>query len=195
MSLTRIASAPRAISAGLHAVVHSTTTNLRIYVGLILVGVVSPSSMVFYKIFDKEAVDQTWYHLNFFYLFHVLGPYLLMGFFIVGMYHLFPNGSKRSYILAMPLGYIISKSILIILCTSNEEWHESVSLPMFAMGAGIALVLFVSIDWFAWRKYHKFDSIPARIKGIIAMPGLDAEAKLRLIEGENNKLFTFHKDF
>lgn len=192
----RLASVAREILAGLGAVVNSATVNARIYTGWLIIGIVAPLSATFYHRFDSALeIASMPYHGNWYYLFHAISPWMYDAILCVGVYHLFPSGSKRSYILVAAFGWLIAKCVHISLATSNEEWHQSASWPLIVMGISFAIIFFISIDWFAWRKFHKFDSIPARIKGIISTPGIDADTKLKMIEPENNKLFNFHKEF
>lgn len=190
------ASALREINAGLNAAVNSATINARIYTGWLLIGIIAPLSASFYHFFDSELeMISLPYHGNYYYLFHAMSPWIYDAVLCIGIYHLFPSGSKRSYILMVALGWLIAKCLHIYQCTSNEDWHQQADWSLMITGVGISIVFFVSLDWFAWRKFHKFDSIPARIKLILNAPGFSAEQKLAMIENENEKLLTFHKQF
>jgi hypothetical protein len=189
--LHRLAFVRREILAGLVAVANSATVNWRIYTGLVLWGVVTPLSMVFYKLFDK-TVDDGSYNGNLYYTLHAMGPYIAMCVFLIGVFHLFPYGKKRAYGIAIPLGFLLQKIALIALCTSNEEWHTWMNWPLFAGGILLAITLFISFDHFIWRKYHDFDAKMARLIGLVTISQMPEKEKLRMIdEIEKAKSFSF----
>jgi hypothetical protein len=183
--------AVRVILAGLSAVASSATVNWRIYTGLALWGIVTPLSMVAYKLCDK-TIDDGSYNGNLYYTLHAMGPFIAMAVFLIGAFHLFPFGKKRAYGIAIPLGFILQKIALIALCTSNEDWHTWMSWPLFVAGILTAITLFISFDHFIWRKYHDFDGKMARLSGLVQISNMTSEEKTRLIkEIENAKSFSF----
>jgi hypothetical protein len=154
----------REVTAGLSALKNSVTANNRVFVGLGLMGVVSPLSACFYMLFDRGAEFPGWYHVNYFHLFFLLGPHLFELFCLMGAFLLFPQGSKRAYVLIIPIGYIIAKIIWLILANSNQDFWAIVPMSIVLIGMLIGAVLLLMIDWFAHYKFHGIDSFNARFE-------------------------------
>jgi hypothetical protein len=184
-------SAPRALRAGLVAVVNSATVNNRAYTGLFIWGVLTPLSLVFYKLFDRSVEDHSYIGNNYWTL-HAMGPYLAMCVFLIGAFHHYPYGSKRAYGVVIPLGFMLQKLVLIVLCTSDEEWHTWMNWPLFVGGILLSIVLFISMDHFIWRKYHDFDAKMARVQGLVLISSAkESEKNLICQEIEKAKNFNF----
>lgn len=151
------------VIAGLAAALLSIGANNRIYVGLVLMGVVTPLSSCIYMLFNREIVIAGWYHLNYFHLFLLLGPSLSVFFCIAGMFLLFPEGCKRSYALIVPAGYTLAKIFWLIKITSNEEFWAMVPWSFLLVGLLVSAALFFMLDWLAHNKFHGADSFNARM--------------------------------
>jgi hypothetical protein len=164
----RYALALREVTAGLSAITSTLLVNNRIFVGLGLMGVIAPSSACVYLLFDRTVENVNWYHLNYFHLFFLLGPHLFELFCLLGVFLLFPRSSKRSYLLSVPTGYVISKIIWLILVTSNQEFWSVVPASFFVMGVLISFALFLTLDWLTWRKFHRVDAFEKRLELIFA---------------------------
>jgi hypothetical protein len=151
---------------GLDALLSSASTNARILIGLGLVGIVTPLSACTHLLFDQNDFVEKWYHVNNFYLFMLLGPYLAGFFLTLGVFFLFPKDSKRAYILIVPMAYLIGKIGWLYFTTTNAEYWAVPHWSFFAMGACISMVIFMSAEWLMWRKFHRADSFEARQKGL-----------------------------
>jgi hypothetical protein len=182
--------------AGLRALMMSATSNHRIYGGLVLMGVVSPLAACVYLVFDRTSVVNDWYHLNYFHLFFLIGPHLFQFFCLVGAFLLFPQGSKRAYLLAVPIGFVLAKIIWLILVTNNAEFWQVVPSSFVLIGILISGVLLLTIDFLTWRQFHGLDSFEKREKGLyqIADDVTPEKFKSMVMETWRNK-FEFHSKY
>lgn len=144
----------------------SSINNARVFIGLGLIGVVTPLAACLYLLFDRSVVVEGWYHQNMFYLFMLLGPYLSYIVGTIGVFLLFPHGVKRAYSLTLPLGLFIAKTIWLIQTTSNAEYWQLPTWSFVATGLLIAFVLLICLDWLVWVKCHREDSFKARFESI-----------------------------
>lgn len=168
-NLLKVATAAgRDVLHGLHALAISAVINKRILLGLGVVGVVTPLSACMYMLFDQTVQVQNWYHVNNFYLFMLLGPYLAGTFLTMGVFFLFPRESKRAYILIAPLSYLIGKILWLYLTTSNAQYWSVPHWSFFAIGACISVVLLISLDWLTWRFFHRELAFEKRFELIAA---------------------------
>lgn len=191
-----IAPALRVAVAGLHALILASTANLRIYVGLVLMGVVAPLAACVYLLFDRGIVVKGWYHLNYFHLFFLLGPHLFEFFCLLGAFLLFPKDSKRAYFLIIPAGYVLAKILWLITVTNNAEFWSVIPSSFILIGMLISTVLFVLTDWLTWRKFHGEDSFEKREKGLYQIANDVPAEKFRsmVMETWANK-FNFHSKY
>ena len=173
--------AGKGVAAGLAALplTISSQVNRRIYVGLGLMGVVAPLSSCFYMVFDRMAFDETWYHANYFHFFLLLGPSFFILFCLMGTFLLFPQGSMRAYLLAIPAGFTIGKILWLALVTSNHEFYRVVPQSFLLHGISISLVLFITLDWFTWRKFHREDAFEARLDSLATNADHFEDAKFK----------------
>jgi hypothetical protein len=163
LSLPKIlAAAVRDVLAGLHALALATTANKRLYVGFGFIGIVAPLVGCSYLLFDRTIVDVEWYHLNNFYLLLLLGPFITGVFICIGVYHLFPNGSKRAYTLALPMGYLIGKIIWLYQIESNEEFYQITPVNIILVGVLISTVIMFLSEWLTWRWSHRVRAFDCR---------------------------------
>lgn len=161
--------ADKEVRAGLLAVqalALSVTASRRIYAGLGFVGIVTPLASCAYQLFDQGLIVRDWYHINNFYLFMLLGPYLSGLALTIGVFLLFPTGVKRSFTLLIPAAYFIGKIIWLYQTESNKEYWSVPSWSFFAVGLLISCVIFFLIEWFAHRQFHGKDSFNARVKSL-----------------------------
>lgn len=166
---------------GLNALVLSLAANKRLYVGLILIGVVAPLSGVSYMLFDRTVMVEGWYYVNNFYLFLVLGPSITQVCLLLGVYHLFPRKSKRAFLLTIPMGFSVGKIIWLITVTSNEELHSLTPANIILVGGLVSFVVMFSIEWFAWRNEHRFRAFCSRtdsLYNVVNEPSI-SDAKFR----------------
>jgi hypothetical protein len=165
------ARALKEVRVGLHVLSLTTLSNLnvRIFVGLGVMGVVAPLSACFYMLFDRVDYVQDWYHVNYFHLFFLLGPHLFILSGVVGAWFLFPQGSKRAYALVVPAGYTIAKILWLIQCSSNEDFWSVVPLSFILTGVLISAFLFISLDWLAHNKFHREDAYQARMDNLVKL--------------------------
>lgn len=152
--------------------------------GIVFLLVITPLSSVFYQVFDPEVLNRGWYYVNLYFLFCTLSPYLMLFFASIGVFLLFPVKCKTSYLATVfPAGYAITKLIyLTFFVESNEQFHQSASWMLYGAGLLTAIGFLLSADYLLYRKYHLKDGIECRRVGIMKMPGVDAETKLRLLE-------------
>lgn len=171
----------KGVLAGLHALamVSNNTINTRIFVGLGLMGVVAPLSACFYMLFDRVDFVQGWYHVNYFHLFFLLGPHLFLFFCLAGCFLLFPQGGKRTYMLAVPLGYNIAKIIWLTMASSNSDFWAVVPASLILIGVLISLVLFLAFGWLAQNKFHREDAFKARINKLCELADEFDDAKFK----------------
>ena len=186
----RLASAVREMSAGLSALVNSSTVNMRIYVGLVLVWVLAPLSLSICYIFDKSVLDFSWYHVNYWYLFAALGPWMAMFFFTLGMFHINPYNKLTLYNVIPPISFTVIKMFKIVLCTSNTEWNAFPSVEIISVGILSSIVLIISIEHFAWRQFHKYFGHMCRLEGLTEISSM-TEAEKTMFKNEIKKAKTF----
>jgi hypothetical protein len=185
----------REIPAGLSALINSGTVNARRYLGLACIGVFAPLSTVLYRLFDSAIIDKSWYHVNYYYLLHVLGIHSFQAFFwVVGLFLITPKKYSPEYWIGPFIGYPIIKAVLIINCTSNEMWHESIHWSLFIAMGLIGLCIAFGINFFSWVKFHKHDGLIARMDGLFKTPFKDDE-KVSLLFKTWTDLKTFKKEF
>jgi hypothetical protein len=173
--LQTLVAAGKVAKTGLHALVLATSANKRLYVGLGLVGIVAPLSGFICKMFNIADVVDGWYHVNAYYLFFVLGPFIVNVVVCIGIYHLFPNKSKRAFILAVPMGFSIGKIIWLIAATNNDQFHEITPTHLVLVGILISLIVLLCTEWFAWRWAHRtraFDSRLDSLDNIVDEPSI-----------------------
>ena len=176
-----IAHAHKALHAGLVALQLALLAqiNRRVYVGLFLMGVIAPVSACFYMLFDRVAFVEGWYHVNYFHLFFLLGPHLFITSCLAGAFLLFPEGSKRAYMLSIPMGYNVAKIIWLIMATSNQDFWAVVPSSILLIGILISTVLFFTLDWLAKRKFHREDAYKARMDNLVKLADEFDDAKFK----------------
>jgi len=156
----------KALSAGLLALVNSTTVNKRIYVGLVLMLACAPLSYCSYALFEKDAPQlEGWFHYNHFHLFFLIRFQIAFSVFFIGLYH-YLGKSRRVKILAIPLGFLFMSIAVNVMAESNEDIWRIANLSLWGAGICLSLTIFYGLDYFAWRKFHRADSFEAREKGL-----------------------------
>lgn len=177
----RLVPALREVRVGLAALLLALVSkvNTRIFVGLGLMGVVAPLSACFYLLFNRVDYVPGWYHVNYFHLFFLLGPHLLLFFCLLGAFLLFPEGCKRGYMLAIPTGFNVAKIIWLIMATSNQDFWAVVPSSLILIGALISVVLFVCLDWLAYNKFHREDAFDARFDKLCELADEFDDAKFK----------------
>jgi hypothetical protein len=166
---------------GLHALVSSAKVNARRYAGLLCIGVLAPLSMSFYKLFDSTVINESWYYVNHYYLFHTLGTHSFMFFFwAIGIFFLTPN-SYSEYWTAPFIGYPIIKAALIVNVTSNEEWHASMDSSLYVAVVLTGLCFTLGLNFFTWMWAHKTRGLECRMDGLF-QSNISAEQKTPLLE-------------
>lgn len=163
--LRTLAAAGKVVLAGLHALVLSTSANKRLYAGLMFVGL-APLSGFICKLFNITDVVEGWYHVNAYYLFFVLGPFIVIVFTCIGVYHLFPVKSKRAFILAIPMGFAVGKIIWLIRATNNDQFHEITPIHLILVGILISVVVLLCTEWLAWRWAHRTRAFDSRLDSL-----------------------------
>jgi hypothetical protein len=183
------------LTAKTKVLILTATINTRIYTGLVLI-FSTPLVWYLFRFFDRRAkVQMLGFHENWFYVLMNLGPLLSWIIFLVGLYHTLPYKCWQSKVVAAFNGLLIAKIIWNLLATSNDEYNSVPDSLFLLLGVFVSLLLHASIDFFAWRKFHRFDGLTCRMKGIINLPGVDQETKNTMLFVCINELETFHKTF
>ena len=154
------------VAVFLAAIFQARKANARIYFGFGLLGVMAPWAGACYLLFDKTAVDSSWYYTNSFYLFMVLAPFLKSVVEYIGIFLLFNPASKYRYVMAYPIGFALGKIIWLINVQNNAEFHqlEPVSFPLLCMLA-VAVFIYVS-NYLFHAQFHRADAFDARLNGL-----------------------------
>jgi hypothetical protein len=161
----------RAILAGLSALISSATVNARRYLGLACIGVFAPLSSISYRLFNEAERDFSWYYYNMYYLFRTLGEHSFQPFFLIlGVFLALPKNFKAQYWIAPFIGYPVIKALLIINCSSNEQWHESIHWSLYVAMFLIGLCVTLGINFFSWVRFHKWDGVERRMDGLFQAP-------------------------
>lgn len=156
--------------------------------------VVAPVTSAVYHLFDYRIADQSWFYLNYYFLFFSLCPHLSMVAIYTGLFFLFPRHSKRAYFIAVPLTLTIAKILWLITVTTNAEFHQVVPLDFYAIGLVMAALWLFASNYLADLRYHKFDGIVARILGLARLD-MDPMKKAELLEEQIHKLRDFHRQY
>jgi hypothetical protein len=199
LHLHQFASALKVMFVGLNALVNSASVNTRLFSGLAIAGVMAPGASCLNLFFDRKAdLDFSWYHVNNYYLFTALGPYLSMAFLVAGLFLILPKNFKAQYWLSPFMGYPIIKVLTMIVCESNDQWNAGLFyygwLPMTLSVVTIGLVILLGIDHFTWRKFHKHDGLVARMDGLFKTP-FKAEDKEQLLRKTWEDYKAFQNEF
>lgn len=152
--------------AGLAALPLTLTVNARLFLGLVMMGVVAPLAACAYMVFNRGFIIEHWYHVNYFHLFFLLGPHLFNVACFFGIFLLFPRGSKRAYFIAIPFGYTMAKILWLIQVSDNKALWSLVPSSFILGGMAISVVLLLIMDWLSWRKFHRADAFDARLNGL-----------------------------
>lgn len=198
LSLTRLGRAVLVALHGLSALALSATANKRLYVGLVLIGILAPLSGCMYLLFDREVKEADWYYVNNFYLFLVLGPSIKDLFIAIGVYHLFPNKSKRAFLLSLPMGFAVGKIIWLVSVSSNEQFYEILPYHIIFIGVLISAVLLFSVEWFAWRSEHRVRAFDKRLDGlfqIVDEESISADKFRSMFRTTYQQKKNFHKEY
>jgi len=126
--------------------------NLRLNLAIAFMLVIAPLVNVSYRVFDHTQVVDGWYYTNYHDLFYVLCPWLALILFSTGIFLLFPQGSKRAWLLVLPVMAAVSKCLWLIQITSNEEFHQTVPIYFLLPALSIAFIWIFLIDWLMARK-------------------------------------------
>lgn len=148
----------------IHAMVQ--TVNRRIFIGLVLIGVVAPVAGSFYTFLSHETVSEGWYYLNWFNLFLVLGPPLKNVFFAWGVFYLFPQGAKRAWIIALPMGEEIGKILWLLSISNNEQFWSVAPWHVYVTGISLAIFLLTVAEIFTFRYHHRQLKYKATFEGL-----------------------------
>lgn len=179
--------------AGLGAAMQEVLSNNRYTAGIVFLLIIAPLSSVFYYLFNPAVFIENWYYTAPYYLWYTLSPYLMLGFASVGIFLLFPQKCKTSYLATVwPLGYAIAKiTYLSLFVTTNEQFHAAAPWFLLLTGVLIAISLLLTTNYLLYRKYHLKHGTIARIMGIIQAPGIDADTKMKLLENQRLELENF----
>jgi hypothetical protein len=148
----------------IHAVAQQV--NRRIFVGLVLIGVVAPVAGSIYTLFSHQTVSEDWFYLNWFNLFLVLGPPLKNVFFAWGVFYLFPEGSKRAWIIALPMGEEIGKILWLLSITNNEQFWSIAPWHVYVTGICLAVFLLVISEFLTFRFHHRQLKYESTLQGL-----------------------------
>jgi len=186
----------RVIQTGLVAYKH-VLSNRRYTAGVVFLLILAPLSSIFYRVFNPAVIDLQWYYANWYYFFYTISPYLMLLFASVGIFLLFPQKCKTSYLATVwPAGFAISKIIFFAFFVNDTKQFHSAAPWFLLIISGFAAIGFIlAVDYLLYRKYHLLNGTFARIAGIIKMPGVDAQTKIRLLEHEEVELENFNQRY
>lgn len=194
--LHRLACALRETPVILHAqikvLVLTTTINTRIYAGLVMM-FSTPVVWYLFRFFDQKA--KIWdFHLNWFFVLMNLGPLLSIILLLIGLYHILPYKCWQSKIVMWFNGLPIAKIIWNVLANNNDEYNAVPDTLFLVAGVLISIVVHKSIDFFAWRGFHKFHGITRRMRGIMSLP-IEQKDKDQMLLVCVDELERFHLEF
>jgi hypothetical protein len=152
------------VQPAIHAM--AQRVNRRIFIGLGLIGVVAPVAGSFYTFLSHATVSEDWYYLNWFNLFLVLGPPLKNVFFAWGVFYLFPEGAKRAWIIALPMGEEIGKILWLISITNNEQFWSVAPWHVYVTGISLAVFLLTIAEFITFRYHHRQLKYKATVEGL-----------------------------
>jgi hypothetical protein len=153
--------------AGLAALSLTLRSNQRKYVGLLLMFGISPISYCTYDLLfsyqDLPVIG--WFHYNFFHFFFLVRWPLAAIVWLVGLFHYLPK-DRGVKVLAFPLGWCFMALFQSVMADSNEDVWEVVNIILLGAGISFALMIFLFLDYFIWRKFHREDAFEKRFEGI-----------------------------
>lgn len=167
-SMILLALAARAVAV-LKVFISTRRVNARLFVGMALVGIITPLADVFYTWLPAGRVPESeWYYESWYWLFLCLGPYIALLSFCVGtMFILLPNAfDKRSYFFIVPIGFALAKIVWLWQVTNHDEYLQVPPIAFFIYSFGFVALMLVLSNYLAWRKYHRADSFPKRMDGL-----------------------------
>lgn len=185
----------------------SSTSNVKVYVGLFLI-VLSPFGACIHLFYDRKS-EVAWlmdYHQNYFHLFNLLGAWIFSLIVFTGLFILLPPVQKTwkvykyslkvqlTRLLALPIGFVMSKIVWLIQTTSNEDFWSIPGWSYTIAGLCVGYVFIRSIDYFIWKQFHAFDALLASLEGLhqLDIPGeMLREKAAPLI----NELKQFHSKY
>lgn len=191
-TIVPVSQATHVIRRALISVRGTLKANERLYLSIVLMGIIAPLMSIAFLVFDKSTLDESWYYLNWYYLAITICPHLSMVIFYTGIFFLFPKGSSQSYFLTVPLALTVAKILWLITASSNEEVNQVVPFEFVAMGVVIAGLWLFAMTYITDRTYHRYDGICARIEGLF-LSNMDKDQKLRLLEKEFRAIVEFKK--
>lgn len=199
-SLVNRGRALQAIQTGrnvLAVAVNEIFASKRYTAGVIFLLVVTPSSSIVYQLFNPAVSNNDWYYLNTYYFLYTLSPYLMLFFASIGIFLLFPVKCKTAYLATvLPAGYAVAKLIYYsFFVHSNEQFHQPAHWVIFLAGLFMAGGFLLTINYLLYRKYHLRDGTIARIIGVIRMPNVNPDDKLRILEKEAMDLVNFNQRY
>jgi hypothetical protein len=157
----------KGVFAGLDALVLAIVSNKRKYVGLLLMFGISPISYCTYDLLfsyqDLQVIG--WFHYNFFHFFFLVRWPLAAIVWLVGLFHYLPK-DRGVKVLAFPLGWCFMALFQSVMADSNEDVWEVVNIILLGAGISFALMIFLFLDYFIWRKFHREDAFEKRFEGI-----------------------------
>lgn len=179
------------LSAGLRAQTKALTLNSRIAIAIALMAVAAPAAYTAFLLFPAKPINPQWFYLNWHYYLLTIGPHLYILTTLTGVFLLFPAHSKRAYFLLLPAGTIAAQIINLSAATSNADINHVMEWYTFLLGIGITTILFIMADWLTHRKFHEYDALMARAKGVIDS-NLDKDEKLKHLKTVFEDLRKFH---
>jgi hypothetical protein len=157
------------VGAVLKVFISTRRVNARLFVGMALVGIITPLADICYTWLPAGRVPESeWYYESWYWLFLCLGPYIALLSFCIGtMFILLPNAyDKRSYFFIVPIGFALAKIVWLWQVTNHDEYLQVPPIAFYIYSfAFVALILTLS-NYLAWRKYHRADAHNKRMDGL-----------------------------
>jgi hypothetical protein len=156
------------VLAGRVGVAVSNRFNVRTVIGIVLVLYVAPESEYLYLHFDHTNHNQTWYYETWFWFWMCQGPYLNSLITWIGAYLVFcPMGyTRKSYLLAFPIGWQVAKIVWLCFVVSHTEFHSRPTNLFICYGLLIAVAMILAFQFLEHRLHHRTLKYFANLDGL-----------------------------
>lgn len=184
-----------AFQSRLRLALNEAWVNRRFRTGVII-GLLAIPAWKSHLFFDIDQRIEGFYYVNYVFYFNTIRPFLSGLFLAIGFFICAPQKWSFKW-LALPVAIFCASEIYAeSLYTDYTDFYQS--MPAW-QGTLIGLfclpALFFSVDYLVYRKYHLKDGTIARMKGIIAAPGISAADKMRLLEDQSLELENFNQRY
>jgi hypothetical protein len=166
------------------------TTNNRKLVGLVMMAM---GALMYeaHQLFDPNVMLKGFYYHNPYFWFYTQREEFLVIFGGTGYFLIEPQKYAFKYVLVFAVSFMITEVIYQhFFIDSWDDFYVTPDWQYWVLNPVLVLCLYKIIDYAVYRKYHLKDGNTARIRGIIALPNVDPETKIKhlvkLIEEQEN---------